>query len=96
MLVRAEVTLGSLNSLLAGDQSQALPAELAATLAELRHFLVAASPDSRMSDGLGASVNELNSGLESLNGLIRTLSIKPNSILFPSTIPSDPIPQARP
>ena len=96
VLVRAEVTLASLNSLLAGDQSQALPAELAATLAELRHFLAEAAPDPRMSDGLSASVNELNSALERVNLLMRTLSINPNSILFPSTTASDPIPQARP
>ena len=94
--MRAEVTLASLNSLLAGDQSQALPAELAATLAELRHFLAQAAPDPRMSDGLSASVNELNSALERVNLLMRTLSINPNSILFPSTTASDPIPQARP
>jgi len=94
VLVRADQTLESLNMLLADDQSQALPAELASTLTEMRNFLVDLSPDSRMSDGLGASVNELNIGLERLNALIRTLSIKPNAVLFPAAPVADPIPQA--
>ena len=54
------------------------------------------SDESReMSQSLGASVNSLNGTLENLDDLIRKLSIRPSSLLFPAEPELDPIPEAR-
>lgn len=100
-LNKADNTLASLtkaidsaNSLLANNDSQVLPAELAATLAELRIVLSGLSPNSKLAQGLGSSMNTLNTTLWSLDTLLRQLSINPNAIIFPTTPESDPIPEA--
>jgi len=54
------------------------------------------SDESReMSQSLGVSVNSLNGTLENLDDLIRKLSIRPSSLLFPAEPELDPIPEAR-
>ncbi|HEB28492.1 MAG TPA: intermembrane transport protein PqiB [Porticoccus sp.] len=88
--------LGSVNGLLERDDTKKVSSELVATLGELRYALAGLSPDSKMYQSLGASVNSLNGTLENLDALIRKLSIKPSSLLFPGTPEMDPIPEARP
>jgi len=94
VLGNADSTLAALNLLLASDESQALPGELASTLADLRDVLAGFSQDSQVQQGLGASVNTLSTTLQSLDVLIRQLSIKPNSIIFPVSHEADPVPEA--
>ena len=89
-------TLDSVNGLIDSDDSRRLSSELVATLGELRSALTGLSPDSKMYQSLGASVNSLNGTLESLDALIRKLSVKPSSLLFPASPEMDPIPEARP
>jgi len=94
VLDNADKTLASINRLLESDGTQALPEELAATLTELRDVLAGFSQDSKVQQGLGASVNTLSATLQNLEVLIRQLSIKPNSIIFPVSPESDPVPEA--
>ena len=94
-VVSLTATLNSVNSLLDNNDSKALPGELVATLAELRNALAGLTPESKIYQSLGASVNSLNSTLESLDGLLRKLSIKPNTLLFPPTPEPDLIPEVR-
>ena len=94
-VVSLTATLNSVNSLLDNNDSKALPGELVATLAELRNALAGLTPESKIYQSLGASVNSLNSTLESLDGLLRKLSIKPNTLLFPPTPEPDLMPEVR-
>lgn len=95
-LASLTAVVNSANSLLSNDHAKALPAELAATIAELRGLLSGYAPESEMGQSLGSSVSTLNATLASLDTLIRQLSIKPNSIIFPVAPESDPIPEAHP
>lgn len=94
-VISLTATLDSVNSLLDSNHSKALPGELAATLAEMRNALSGLAPESKIYQNLGATVNSLNATLESLDSLLRKLSIKPNALLFPATPEADLIPEAR-
>jgi paraquat-inducible protein B len=89
-------TMNSLQLILDKDGSRALPGELSDTLAELRQTLSTLSPDSAVGQSISNSVFELNRTLRNLEELTRTLSDKPNSLVFPTDIPADPIPEASP
>jgi paraquat-inducible protein B len=95
-LASLTTTLKSLQKILEEDGTKALPDELSRTLAELRQTLDGFSPDSAVGESLGSSVFELNQALRNLEELTRTLSAKPNSLLFPTDSPPDPIPEASP
>ncbi|MDH4039275.1 MAG: intermembrane transport protein PqiB [Gammaproteobacteria bacterium] len=89
-------TMASLQEILDKDGSKELPGELTKTLAELRQALASLSPDSAMGQSISDSVFELNRTLRNLEDLTRTLSEKPNSLVFPTEISADPIPEASP
>jgi paraquat-inducible protein B len=95
-LASLTATLKSLQQILEEDGTKALPDELSRTLAELRQTLEGFSPDSAVGESLGSSMFELNQALRNLEELTRTLSAKPNSLLFPTDSPPDPIPEASP
>ena len=97
-----DVALGSLDEmlktadgLLKGDDVQALPAELAGTLEELRNVLDGFSEDSSLYHDLDASMIKLQRVLENLDRLTRKLSDKPNSLLIAPPAEQDPIPESR-
>jgi paraquat-inducible protein B len=85
----------SLNKILASDGTQALPGELASTLAELRSVLDGLSQDAELYQDANASLTSLDRTLENLNRLARKLSERPNSLLFSSPSEEDPVPEAR-
>ena len=93
-LVSLTAAINSINKVLASEDTQALPQELTATLADLRTVLNGLSPNSKMAQSLGSSVSILNATLISLDTLIRQLSIKPNAIIFPVSPEPDLIPEA--
>jgi paraquat-inducible protein B len=93
-MVALTATLDSLQQILAEDGTKALPSELSRTLAELRQTLDGFSPDSAAGESLSNSLFELNQALRNLEELTRTLSAKPNSLIFPGESPADPIPEA--
>jgi paraquat-inducible protein B len=88
-------TLDALEAILLEEGSKALPGEISQTLAELRQTLGGLSPDSAAGQSLSSSIFELNRTLRNLEELTRTLSDKPNSLIFPTDLPADPIPEAR-
>ena len=94
-LTALTASIHSVNSILANEDTQAMPAELVATLDDLRTVLSGFSPNSPMVQSVGSSVSTLNATLASLETLIRQLSIKPNAIIFPVSPESDPIPEAQ-
>lgn len=95
-LASLTATMTSLQLILDKEGTKALPSELNQTLAELRKALSAISPDSAVGQSISNSVFELNRTLRNLEELTRTLSEKPNSLVFPTDVPADPIPEARP
>ena len=95
-LVSATGALGSLQTVLDREGTRALPGEINQTLAELRKTLANLSPDSAVGQSISNSVFELNRTLRNLEELTRTLSDKPNSLIFPTDTPVDPQPEARP
>ncbi|MBL4567772.1 MAG: MCE family protein [Porticoccus sp.] len=87
-----EETLAGMNMAL-GNADKTL-ASLSAAL-DSANSLLEGDETRAMSQSLGASVNSLNQSLENLDGLVRKLSIRPSSLLFPSPPELDPIPEAR-
>ena len=69
--------------------------EKLSTAIESANNLLDSDESREMSQSLGASVNSLNGTLENLDDLIRKLSIRPSSLLFPAEPELDPIPEAR-
>jgi paraquat-inducible protein B len=86
--------LVKLDSLLANESSQALPGELAETLQELRKTAAGLSPGAPMYQSLNSSLTKLDQVLRNLESLSRTLADKPNSVLLPTQLPKDPVPEA--
>ncbi|MEE4143922.1 MAG: intermembrane transport protein PqiB [Halieaceae bacterium] len=95
-LASLTATMDSLQHILAEDGTQALPGEITDTLAELRKTLSTISPDTAVGQSLSDSVFELNRTLRNIEELTRTLSTSPNSLVFPTANPADPIPEASP
>lgn len=94
-LLELTATMSSLQDVLDQDSTRSLTAELNATLAELREVLAGLSPGSAVGDSINSSLYELNRTLSNFEELTRTLSDKPNALLFPVEAPADPIPEAR-
>lgn len=86
-----EETLAGVNRAL--DSADKTMASLSSTL-DSANSVLGGDESRAMSQSLGASVNALNQSLESLDGLVRKLSIRPSSLLFPSPPELDPIPEA--
>jgi len=89
-------TMDALEEILDEEATRDMPAEINKTLAELRQAVSGVSSDSAVGQSLSSSIFELNKALKNLEELTRTLSAKPNSLIFPTDIPADPIPEARP
>lgn len=93
-LAGAENTLADLNRILGSDQTQALPASLESTLAELQATLQSLSGGSELQEGLLDTVAELDRTLRSLRGLVSSLEEQPNSLIFNRVPGEDPRPPA--
>jgi paraquat-inducible protein B len=89
-------TMGALEKILDEDATRDMPGEINRTLAELRKAISGLSPDSAVGQSLSSSILELNQAMRNLEELTRTLSAKPNSLIFSTDLPADPIPEARP
>jgi len=96
--IPAEVgaTLADLRAILNNPDINLLPGELAHTLAELQATLRGLSPNSPFYKNLNSTLQQLNRTLVNVESLTRTLSVKPNSAIMPSTLPVDPVPEASP
>jgi paraquat-inducible protein B len=88
--------LESLGKILAARSTQELPAELEATLEEIRIAVSGLAPDSELYQSLDSSLSRLNNSLGNLETLSRTLAAQPNAAIMPSTSEPDPIPEVTP
>jgi paraquat-inducible protein B len=85
--------LVSLEKILAAGSTQQLPADLQATLEEIRLAVSGLAPDSELYQNLGSSLLRLNNSLGNLETLTRTLASQPNAAIMPSSDTPDPIPE---
>ena len=85
--------LQSLQRILDAQSTQQLPADLEATLDEIRGAVSVLSPDSELYQSLGSSLLRLNRSLGNLESLTRTLASQPNAAIMPSSADPDPIPE---
>jgi paraquat-inducible protein B len=90
-----EKTLVATRKVVQSDGVQTLPADLAATLVEVRTVLESFSHGSPLYERLNRTVTELNATLQSLKGLAQRLETQPNSLIFSSEAGPDPRPEAR-
>ena len=87
-------TLASANRLLGQNSTQKMPAELNATLQELRKTLQGVSPESPMYQDIQQTLAALNRTLQDVQPLVRTLNEKPNALIFNQN-GKDPIPRGK-
>jgi len=86
--------LADVDTLVASQATQDLPANLDATLVELRSALASISGDSAMQERMLRTMTELDRTLAAFRGLLRTLDDKPNAVIFSRDPPADPEPPA--
>ena len=87
-LAELDKTLAGLSKILDNKDTQALPGEL-------RKMLDGLSPDSPLYQNINNTLQQLNRTLGNVESLTRTLSGQPNAAIMPSTLPQDPIPEAK-
>lgn len=95
VLKNANESLESLSSVLASDAAQEMPAELNETLASLRDVLATFGNGTNFNQRVDTTMLELQSTLNSLDRLLRSLEEKPNSLIFPVEHGPDPVPGER-
>ena len=86
-------TLENLNNLVMDDGTQRLPAQLDQTLKELSNVLEGFSSGSGAYQSINSSLLRLNRTLGNVESLSRTLTEKPNAVVFPSRTAPDPVPE---
>ncbi|ASK28344.1 paraquat-inducible protein B [Neisseria chenwenguii] len=91
-LKSADAALKSVNSLVGKPQTQNLPAELNATLRELRETLKGVSPQSPVYSDVQSTLQSLDKTLKDAQPVIQTLKEKPNALIFNQNA-KDPIPK---
>jgi paraquat-inducible protein B len=92
-LATATATLQGVNTLVMQDSTQELPAELVATLSELRRVLAGYSAESPLYDEIHSAAFEIKETLTTLEALTRTLEAQPNAIIFGRKPEVDPEPK---
>lgn len=93
-LIALTRTLDAAQQILADGSTSQLTAELNATLVQMRTLFEGFSPEGAGYETLNRSLIELNKTLDNLESITSTLAAKPNSLVLPLDIPSDPIPEA--
>ena len=86
-------TLENLNNLVMADGTQGLTAQLDQTLKELSNVLEGFSSGSGAYQSINSSLLRLNRTLGNIESLSRTLTEKPNAVVFPSKSAPDPVPE---
>ena len=94
-IAELDKTLAGLRVMLEDSSTKALPGELKSTLRDLQATLDGFSPGSPMYQSLDNTLQELNRTMSNVESLTRTLSSQPNAVIMPSTLPTDPIPEAK-
>ena len=88
-------TLDSLKTIMESQNTQQLPAQLDATLSELRVAISGLTPGSELYRSMNSSMLRLNRTLSNLESMSRSLAEKPNSAIMPSAPVRDPVPEIK-
>ncbi|MGD7652903.1 MAG: intermembrane transport protein PqiB [Verrucomicrobiales bacterium] len=94
-LEETRTTLAALNTILASEQSKAIPADLRETLAKLNATLAPLSNDGAIYGDLRRTMDELRATVRSIDRLTTELADKPNSLIFGKDPNTRKIPKAR-
>ena len=95
-LAAVEGAASSASGLIAAPATQALPARLDATMRQLRATLRGLSPDSPAYTQLSETLAEVELLMRNAQPLVKTLSERPNALIFSAPGRRDPIPRAAP
>ncbi|MDN5850496.1 MAG: intermembrane transport protein PqiB [Nitrococcus sp.] len=93
-LVELGKVMQQVNALLGDQATRAIPADLNATLAELRNTLRGYSGDSDAYQRLTSTLERLDALMQELQPVINTLREKPNALIFGKPATPDPQPRA--
>ncbi|MBY4675316.1 intermembrane transport protein PqiB [Marinobacterium arenosum] len=85
-------TLQGVDTLLQSQPTRQLPAELSATLQQIRQSARSLSPDSPLYDELGGAARELRATLNKLQPVLDTLNDRPSALIFDRAPQQDPMP----
>jgi paraquat-inducible protein B len=91
----ARTALDEVHKLLAKDESQKIPAELDATLEQIRTSISSLGPNGAVQGDLRRTLDELRAALRSIKALSDNLEQKPNSLIFGNEKTGNPTPRAR-
>jgi len=94
-LATLNAALESLDTLVGSDGTQQLPAQINATLDELRGVLKGISENSGAYQSINSSLLQLTRTLGNLETLTDTLSEQPTAVIFPSSPIPDPVPEVK-
>lgn len=92
-IVQLDQSLLSINQILGTPDARDLPKNINATLRSLKATLDGLSPDSALYEELNSSLNVLNSALQNIDELTRSLS--DTASVLPKSELDDPIPEAK-
>ena len=91
-----QAALSSAETMLDDEHMQAMPAQLTATLEQVRDTLASVSPGSSLYQRLDDTVLELQRTLKAVEDLVESVDDQPNRLLFPVKRSPDPKPGENP
>lgn len=91
----AKLALEKVHQLLARDETQQVPANLDATLEQVRNSVASLGPNGAVQGDLRRTLDELRAALRSLKSLADSIEQKPNSLIFGGEKSGNPTPRAR-
>ncbi len=94
-MAEMRASLKSLTQLLSAESTQAIPADVRETLAQINNTLKPLSNDGAVYGDLRRTMDELRSATRSIERLTDTIGDKPNSLLFGKPAASEKIPRAK-
>jgi len=94
-MIELEHTIKALKTLLASEQTQALPETVNSTLKQLGIVLEGYSEDSPIYSEMGQTMEQLQLFLREVAPLVKSLSNQPNALIFEAQADADPEPKGR-
>lgn len=86
-------TVEGVRGALTSDEAREITASINSALRELNATLDSISPDSPAGERLNRTLGDLSQAVRNLESLTRTLSDKPNTLIFSPPVSEDPVPQ---
>lgn len=95
MLKNADALLRSLDAIVNEPGTKALPADLQATLVDVRRALAGFSPGAPAYEKLNSNLQAMDQLLRDLQPVIKTMHNQSNALIFSADKPQDPQPEAK-